>query len=218
ASKGRMGRSCLSPRIASIRIWSPSGSSTYRSGCKPRSTRAVSPSSSAANAVAMVRFPTPGGPWKRYACASASSSAARSRRLASGCSETFSNASKDLLRDVCGRAASVDRLDPLRKRCRQQTISVGDLPPELLVFPLDPVAVPADPARGLVRVDLEQEGAVGQSLADCRQVQLEHALDTETPRDTLIGERGVEVAVADDDGAALERRSDHLVDELRARR
>src|SRR5207244_12899276 len=46
----------------------------------------------------------------------------------------------------------------------------------------------------------------------------EHALDTETPRDTLIGERGVKVAVADDDGAALERRSDHLVDELRARR
>src|SRR2546430_6720167 len=166
----------------------------------------------------MSRLPTPGGPWKRYACASPSSSAARSRRLASGCSETFSNASKDLLGDVCGRTASVDRFYPLWERFRQQTISVGDLPAELLVLSLDPVAVPADATGRLVGVDLEQEGAVGQPLADRRQVQLQDALDTEPARDTLISQRGVEVAVADDDRPALERRADHLLDELRARR
>src|SRR5437867_9867539 len=103
----------------------------------------------------MSRLPTPGGPWKRYACASPSSSAARSKRFASGCSETFSNASKDLLGDFCGRAASVHRLDPLRKRFREQTISVGDLAAEATVLSLDPVAVLADPPRRLVRIDLE---------------------------------------------------------------
>ncbi len=49
------------------------------------------------------------------------------------------------------------------------------------------------------------------------QVELEHAFDAEAARDPLVGERRVDVAVADDVGAAGEGRADHLVDELRAR-
>src|SRR5207248_8998270 len=178
----------------------------------------ASPRSSAANAVANARLPTPGGPWKRYACASPSSSAARSRRLASGCSETFSNASKDLLGDLGGRAAAVHRLDPLGEGFRELTIGDSDLPPEALVLLLDPVAVAADPLRRFDRVDLEEEGAVRQPALDRRQVELEHPFDAEAAGDSLVRERGVEVAIADDDGLAFERRGDHLVDKLGAGR
>ena len=73
ACAGRGGAS----RMSSMRIWSPSGSSTYRSGCVRRSTRAWSPSSSAAKRSARSRLPTPGGPCRRYACAGPSASAAR---------------------------------------------------------------------------------------------------------------------------------------------
>ena len=45
---------------------------------------------------AAARFPTPGGPWKRYACAGPSASAARSRRFASACSGKLSKTSTDL--------------------------------------------------------------------------------------------------------------------------
>ena len=58
----------------------------------------------------------------------------------------------------------------------------------------------------------------GSTPRDRVQVQLEHALEAEAARDPLVGERRVEVAVADHVGAALERRRDHVLDELRARR
>jgi hypothetical protein len=47
-------------------------------------------------------------------------------------------------------------------------------------------------------------------------VQLEHIVDTETARDALVSERRVQIAVADDIRAALERRCDHALDELGA--
>ena len=61
-SNGRMWRSRRSSRTSSILIWSPCGSSTYRSGCARRETRSPSLSSSPANAIAARRFPTPAGP------------------------------------------------------------------------------------------------------------------------------------------------------------
>ena len=42
-------------------------------------------------------------------------------------------------------------------------------------------------------------------------------VDAEPARDSLVGERRVDVAVADDVRAALERRPDHALDELGAR-
>ena len=45
-------------------------------------------------------------------------------------------------------------------------------------------------------------------------VQREHPVDAEAARNALVRERRVEVAIADDVGAALERRPDDLRDEL----
>ena len=71
--------------------------------------------------------------------------------------------------------------------------------------------------RCLGRVEQEQERAVGEQPADGVEVELEHALEAEPAPDALVRDRGVDVAVADDRGAALERGPDHLVHVLCAR-
>src|SRR5262245_51702114 len=79
--------------------------------------RRVVPSSSRANARASGRLPTPGGPWKRYACAVPSASAASSRRFASCCSRTESSKLiPHLLRELLDRLRRVERDAPLRER------------------------------------------------------------------------------------------------------
>src|SRR5215210_2073722 len=217
ASNGRMCRSRRISRTASIRIRSPSGSSTYRSGCERRSTRGSPPSSSEANATAVARLPMPAGPWKRYACAGPSASAAASRRLASACSGMLSKLANDLLRDLPWRPCAVDGGDPLREELRELAVRRVDPRAEVVVLPLDPVAALADATRRLHRVDQEQKGPVGKQPADRLQVELEHALQAEAAREALVGERGVDVAVADDVRSALEAGRDHVFDELRPR-
>ena len=59
---------------------------------------------------------------------------------------------------------------------------------------------------------------VGNEPTDRGEVQLEHGLDAEATTCALVGDRRVEVPVGDDRRAALERRTDHLLDVLRARR
>src|SRR5512144_2431772 len=148
-----MCRSRRSSRTASIRIWSPSGSSTYRSACERRSTRGSLPSSSAANASAVARLPTPAGPWKRYACASPSARAACRSRFASSCSGTLSKLVEHLLRDLARRARAVDGRDSLRKVLGQLPVGRVHTLPEAVRLALDPVAVLAHPPRRLLRVD-----------------------------------------------------------------
>ena len=160
-----MCRSRRISRTASIRIWSPSGSSTYRSGCERRSTRGSPPSSSDANASAVARLPTPAGPWKRYACAGPSPSAARRSRFASSCSGTLSKLVEHLLRDLARRARAVDRRDPLGEDLGELAVGGVDPRAEVVVLALDPVALGADAPRRLGRVDEQQEGAVGQDAA-----------------------------------------------------
>ena len=58
----------------------------------------------------------------------------------------------------------------------------------------------------------------GMTPADRGQVEVEHGVDPEPTRAALVGDRRVDVPVADDDGAARERRPDHLLDVLGARR
>src|SRR5438105_7894406 len=212
-----MCRSRRSSRIASMRIWSPSGSNTYRSGWARRSTRSGEPSSSAANASAAARLPTPGGPWSRYACAGPSASAARSRRFASGCSGKVSNLSTDLHGEVAGRLRAVERDDPLREHRGQLPIGPVDGGAKVSSLALDAVGRVPGPPRRLVRVEEDQERAIGEEPAGRLEVQLQHAVDSEPTRDPLVGERRVDVAVADDVGPALERGLDHAGDELRAR-
>ena len=76
-----------------------------------------------------------------------------------------------------------------------------------------PVAAPRD----AVRVEQQHERRSGSEPARRRRVQLAHGLDPEPARDALVGERRVDVAVADDPRAALERRPDHALGELGAR-
>ena len=66
---------------------------------------------------------------------------------------------------------------------------------------------PARPARRNVRS--------GKEAARRREVQLEDAAHPEAACDSLVGDRRVDVAVADDPRAALVRRADHALDELR---
>ena len=64
-------------------------------------------------------------------------------------------------------------------------------------------------ACGHLRIDQDEEGAVGKEPAGRRQIEVEHALDAELARDALVGERRVDVAVAEHVPAGLERGSDH---------
>src|SRR3954453_21175939 len=213
-----MCRSLRISRTASMRIRSPRGSSTYRSGCERRSTRACPPSSSEAKATAVARLPTPAGPWKRYACAGPSASAAASRRFASPCSGRLSKAVKDLAPDLVRWAAAVDGDDPVGKELRDLAVGAVDARAEVVVLALDPVPARRHPARGELRVDKEQVRAIREHSARRVQVELQDALEAEAARDPLVGERGVEVAVADDVRPAGERRRDHGLDELGAGR
>ena len=70
----------------------------------------------------------------------------------------------------------------------------------------------------LGRVDGQEERAIRQESTHRREVQVEHALEPELAPHALIRDGRVDVAVADDGRAPLERRPDHLVDMLRARR
>ena len=67
-----------------------------------------------------------------------------------------------------------------------------------------------------VDVELEQEGPVGKQAAHRGEVEVEHAVQPELAADSLVGDRRVDVAVADDHRATLERRADHLVHVLGA--
>src|SRR5919108_2800672 len=178
-----MCRSRRSSRTSSMRIWSPRGSTMYRSGCTPLFTRETSPISSAANATAAARLPTPGGPWKRYACAVPSASAARRRRFASACSGNVSKTSTDLLGDLLGRAVALDGGDALRKHLGERTVRVVDRPMELFALALDPVGGGAA-LQGEARIDQDEEGAVGQEAAGGGEVELEHEVDAEVSRNS----------------------------------
>src|SRR5262245_35707212 len=218
ASNGRMCRSCRNARIASIRIWSPSGSSTYSSGCARRSTRPGSPSNAPANPSAARRFPTPGGPWNRYACAVPSASAASSSRCASACSGNPWKPIAHLLRNLLDRPRAVEHPDPPRQDRAQLTVRLVDLAQELVALALDPIAGRAGAPPRLLGIDQQKERHVRKDASDRVHVQREHTVDAEPARDALIGERRVEVAIADDVRAPLERRLDHLGHELGPRR
>src|SRR6266540_1030692 len=217
ASKGRMCRSRRSARISSISTWSPNGSSTYRSGCVRRSARGRSPSNSPAKANAKRRLPTPGGPWKRYACAGPSVSAASSRRFASSCSGKRSKLIPHLLRQLRRRLRAVQRRDPVREQPGELAVGLVDFLLEREPFLLDAIRLcgTLDRLRG---IEQDEERPVREQTARRMQVQLEHPVDAEPTRKALVGERRVDVAVADDVRPVQESRVDDLLDELCARR
>src|SRR5918994_4562796 len=212
-----MCRSRRRARIGSMRIWSPSGSNTYRSGCARRETRSASPRSSPANASAARRFPTPRGPWKRYACAGPSTSAARRSRFASSCSGKVSKLSTDLLGDIFGVLRPVDHDHPLREEAGELPVGAVDLREEAAALALDTVELVLPAGDRPFHREREKEGSIWEEPGRRQEVELEHALDPESSRQALIGQRGVEIPLADDVVAPRESGADHLVDELGAR-
>src|SRR5947209_4992443 len=216
ASNGRMCRSWRSSRMSSIRIWSPSGSSTYRSGWVRRSTRAWSPRSSAAKRSARSRLPTPEGPCKRYACAGPSTSAAFGRRFASCCSDTASKSLTDHLRQLLGGAPAVEGDDALGETLGELPVRRVDASVELGALALEPVRLCDAPPR-LRRVDQKEDGQVRHEVLDDVEVELEHVVDADAAGDPLVRERRVDVAVRDHVRAPVERRTDDGRDELGAR-
>src|SRR5918995_2483771 len=213
-----MCRSRWSARISSIRIISPSASSANRSGCVPASTRRSSPSSSPAKARAAARLPTPGGPWKRYACAGPSFTAAASRRRASRCSANALKLTLDPLRERVGVERAVEKDDAIREERRQLLIPGGDALVERGVLPFDAVGLGADAGGGRPRLDREHERPVREQPAGGEHVHLEHFVHAQLPADPLVDDRAVEVAVEEDVGPARERGPDDLGHDLGARR
>jgi UDP-glucose 4-epimerase len=87
---------------------------------------------------------------------------------------------------------------------------------------LPPLAL--DPVRRLcalegdLRIDEDEEGSVREKLAGHDQIELEDALETESPCYSLVRQRRVDVAVAHHVLPGHKGGSDNLVDELRSRR
>src|SRR3954468_13731924 len=213
ASNGRMWRSRRSSRIASMRVISPSASSSYRSGWNAR----VVSRSSCANALATSDFPTPGGPWKRYACAGPSRSAASRSRAASGCSEKRANVLTDLRGDLFGGTGTFDGDDAVGLGRRERPVGAVDAAHELVALALDPVVVAPRAAARDGRVEQHEERAVRQQSVRHSEAQVAHAFLAERPAGALVGDRRVEIAVADDVLATLERGPDDACDVLGAR-
>ena len=141
-----------------MRIISPSGSITCRSGCVPASTRRASPRSAPANANAAARLPTPAGPWRRYACAAPS------------CERRVEQALRSGLRGASLTRNAHDGAPPATPRCdlvhargavdddvalgiphRELAVGVGRPLLQLQPVALDPIAVAAHPLRSRSR-------------------------------------------------------------------
>ena len=123
----------------------------------------------------------------------------------------------DLLGEQLGARGSVDDHEPVRLALCELPVSAGCAGVEVVFLALDPVALAAHAADGVVGADLEQDRAVGHQPLDGGEVELEHPLEAEAAGDALVGDRRVDVAVADHGGAARERRPDQLLDVLGTR-
>src|SRR5439155_24778092 len=115
----------------------------------------------------------------------------------SACSGKLSNASTDLLCDLVRLTVAVDRDDAVEEHRRKFAVGAIDGAVKVLPLAFDPVGQPCACSSGC-RIDEDEERPVGEQPADRVFVQLQNALDTESARDSLVGERGIDVAVADD--------------------
>ena len=88
---------------------------------------------------------------------------------------------------------------------------------KVVFLALDPVALTAHAADGIVGSDLEQDSAVGHQALDGGEVELEHAFEPEAAGDALVRDGRIDVAVADHRGATRECGPNQLLDVLRAR-
>src|SRR5439155_7606191 len=143
--------------------------------------------------------------------------AERRSAFASSCSGKVSNVSTNLLRDLRRSLRPVDGDDALGEDTCEVAVRTIDERHELGALALDAVGLAFPPGGGLLGRHENEERAVGQEVPCRRQVDLEDTLDAESAGKALIGEGGVEVAIADDVGPLRLRRPNDLVDELGTR-
>src|SRR6266545_4300961 len=224
-------------RMSSTSRLSPSGSSRWTSGWTPRSTRwqtsqVPSPPAGQLRAAAKTRatwtLPMPGGPANSHAWVTRPlSTASRRTPTVSGCPTTSSqtdtaalhareHARADLLGDLVGGGGGVDHQEavgPLRgqgaERPRHRLVELA-----LLVF--DAVAPAGEPGEAGGGVQVQQDDQPRQDPGGRPTVGLLDRVAAEAAANPLVGEGGVHEAVAQDGGATVERRPDHLLDVLRA--
>ena len=108
------------------------------------------------------------------------------------------------------RRTAVDR-GPRAARYASAARAQSATPSRSIRSPLPPTRA----SRGLGR-DLDDHRPVGKQAADDGEVELEDGVDPEVAATALVGDRRVDVPVADDGCATLERGPDHLVDVLGA--
>ena len=72
--------------------------------------------------------------------------------------------------------------------------------------------------RRLLRADGQEHGGVRHQAARTDVVDRAHGLGADSAHHSLVDERAAHVAVGDHERAALQRRGDHVLHELRARR
>ena len=81
----------------------------------------------------------------------------------------------------------------------------------------DAVELRTHPSGRVGDTDLEQDRDVGHQPLDRGEVQRQHPLEPEPAGDPLVGDRRIDVPVADHRCSPLERGADQLLDVLRTR-
>ena len=79
-------------------------------------------------------------------------------------------------------------------------------------------ARPFHPGARRFKIDIEQEGDVGNTIANCKSVQLVNDFLVQLAGDALINSRGIKKTIGDDAFAPFQRRLDDFADELSAAR
>src|SRR6266511_3572528 len=224
-------------RMSSTSRLSPSGSSRWTSGWTPRSTRrqtsqVPSPPAGQLRAAAKARatwtLPMPGGPANSHAWVTRSLwSASRRTATASGWPTTSSqtdtaalhareHARADLLGNLLGGCRDVDHQEAVGLLGGQGAERPCDRPVELQLLAFDAVALPGGPGEAGGGVEIQEDVELRQDPGGRPAVDALDRVAAEAAGDALVGEGGIQIAVAQDRGATVERRPDHLLDVLRA--
>ena len=206
--------------MSSMRINSPSASSDVRGpGCVRSTTRRVVAEQHAGEREAPPSvFPTPAArargrhaPARRRARPSAGASPPAAQ-------EPMRRAPWILSARISSGSAPSSDDDPLRVRARRARRRPRARAPGTSCLSRSIRSrLAAHAAGAVVSGDSSRNVRSGSSPLDGGQVELEHPLEAEAAGDALVGERGVDVAVAEHGRAAVERGPDHLVDVLGAR-
>ena len=117
--------------------------------------------------------------------------------------------------DLVGCERAVDHEVALRVALGHRQVVRADRVVEGVLLGLEPVVDVAAAAAALGRRHVDDDGQVGHQVVDRPHVEVVDLLGAEVAARSLVGHRGVGVAVGQDHLATVERRPDQLVDVVR---